>query len=442
MNAPLKIPHGVGALPSSLWRGVGGEGQGREADGEAISGAALLDEPSPLASLQRDRGNSASRSRGRVDPGVRSPRVLHVVRQFLPNRGGLEDVVFQLCREQQTRGIDVRVMTLDRLFRDPATSLAPRETLAGLDIHRIPFRGSHRYPLALGFMPHLGWADLVHVHAIDFFFDALALTKPLHRKPLVATTHGGFFHTQAFSGLKSLWFQGPTRLSSKVYDAVVGCSTTDAATFRRIAGDSVRTVENGVDLAKFAGASSPVPVKRLVTLGRFSTNKRPERLIALMRALGPDWHLDLIGVESDWTAERLRTAIAEAGVGGNVSLHVGIADREIAEILRGASLFVSASEFEGFGLALIEAMSAGLVPLVQPNPAFAALAAKQPTVRLTDFADPAAAAVAVREAFDDLQRGRGQPEITSLSAYAWPAVAQAYVDVYAESCPSFRTDPS
>ena len=373
---------------------------------------------------------------------ARPPRVLHVVRQFLPNRGGLEDVVFHLCREQQRRGVDVRVLTLDRLFGDPETRLASRETLAGIDIRRIPFRGSHRYPLAPGFLPHLGWADLVHVHAIDFFFDALALSKPLHRKPLVSTTHGGFFHTQAYPRLKRLWFGGPTRMSAMAYETIVGCSTTDAATFRPIAGDRVRTIENGVDLAKFAGAASPEPVKRLVTLGRFSTNKRPERLIAMMRELGHDWHLDLIGVESDWTAGGLRAEIAAAGVADRVALHLGIADREIAGLMRRASLFVSASEFEGFGLALIEAMSAGLVPIVQPNAAFAALARRQPTVRLADFADPVAAAAAIEEAYGDLACGRGRPEIASLSAYAWPAVAQAYLATYAESSRRFADRPS
>jgi alpha-1,3-mannosyltransferase len=47
---------------------------------------------------------------------------------------------------------------------------------------------------------HLRDADIVHVHAIDFFFDFLGWTKPLHGKKLVVSTHGGFFHTSFIRG--------------------------------------------------------------------------------------------------------------------------------------------------------------------------------------------------------------------------------------------------
>ena len=334
-------------------------------------------------------------------------RITHVVRQFHPNRGGLEDVVANLCRVQRELGLSPSVVTLDRLFVRLDQVLPTQEVLDGIPVTRIPFRGSTRYPLAPSVFRHLGDADLVHVHAIDFFFDALAFGWPLHRKPLVATTHGGFFHTGDFSALKTLWFNGPTRLSALAYRGIAGCSANDARLFGQIAPGRVTVIENGVDLDKFAGASSPEPRKRLVSIGRFSKNKRPDRLIATMAALArrePGWHLDLIGVTSDWSEEALRAAIAAAGVEQAVTLHLGLGDAAVRALMSQASLFVSASEFEGFGLALIEAMSAGLVPIVQPNAAFAALADKFPTVHTVDFADPERAATAVREAHSALLR--------------------------------------
>ncbi|WP_237477187.1 glycosyltransferase family 4 protein [Lichenibacterium dinghuense] len=368
------------------------------------------------------------------------PRVLHVVRQFWPNRGGLEDVVRHLCAEQIRAGIDARVLTLDRLFRDPGTVLPAIDAVDGIPVARIPFRGSTRYPLAPGFLPHLAGADLVHVHAVDSFFDALALTRPLHRKPLVATTHGGFFHTRAFSGLKGLWFRGPTRLSCRAYGAIVGCSDSDASTFARVAPGKVCTILNGVDLAKFAGASSPVPVRRIVTLGRFSDNKRLDRLLAAMAALrarDPGWHLDVVGVESDWSAERLRGAVGAAGLSGAVEVRVGLDDGAVARVMQGATFFASASDYEGFGLALIEALSAGLVPLVQPNAAFAAVAADHAEVELVDFGDAPAAAAAFEGAFRRLAAAPGGRRPPDLSRYAWPEVAARYAAVYAACRPGF-----
>jgi len=363
-----------------------------------------------------------------------SPKIVHVVRQFLPNRGGLEDVVYHLCREQLRQGFDVSVVTLDRLFTDPGHKLPAQETIDGIKITRIPFRGSTRYPLAPGVFRHIGDADLVHVHAIDFFFDALAQTKLFHRKPLVATTHGGFFHTKDFSRLKTLWFNGPTRFSANRYDAILACGRGDFEAFSTIAGSKVQLIENGVDLEKFAGASSPSPVRRLVSLGRFSKNKHPEHLIetmAYLAAKDPAWHLDLIGAVSDWSTEALQEEIARYGLGDHVTLSVGLDNHAIAERMRSASIFVSASEFEGFGLAVIEAMSAGLTPVVQTNTAFSALAAKHSALQLTDFFNPVSAAAMIEQTYDKLAEGHLQkPGAEELSPYSWGHVASLYSEAY------------
>lgn len=363
-------------------------------------------------------------------------RIVHVVRQFLPNRGGLEDVVANLCRAQLALGLNPSVVTLDRLFSQPGLALPSREVIDGIPVTRIPFRGSTRYPLAPSVFAHLGGADLVHVHAVDFFFDALAFGWPLHRKPLVATTHGGFFHTADHAGLKRLWFNGPTRLSARIYRGIAGCSANDVRLFESIAPGRVTLIENGVDLDKFAGASSPQPARRLVSIGRFSKNKRPDRLIATMAALArreAGWHLDMIGVASDWSRDALRAAIAAAGMERHVTLHFGLGDAEARQVMGRASLFVSASEFEGFGLALIEAMSAGLLPVVQPNAAFAALAAKFPVIRTVDFADPETAAAALERAYADLAASPDtmRPRLSDLAPYSWDEVARRYLDLYA-----------
>ena len=365
----------------------------------------------------------------------RRPSVVHVVRQFHPNRGGLEDVVANLAHEQIRLGGKARVVTLDRLFSAPDERLPATDALGEISIRRIPYRGSKRYPLAPDVFRHLGDADIVHVHAVDFFFDALALAKPFHRLPIVATTHGGFFHTGDFSALKKLWFNGPTRATANLYDALVACSESDAAAFRQIAPSKVTVVENGADLAKFAGAASPEPVRRVVTLGRFSKNKRLDRLVAALAELArrdPSWRLDIVGLASDLSEQDVKRLISEAGLEGRAEVHVGLDDRGVAEVMRKASLFASASEFEGFGVALIEAMSAGLAPVVQPNAAFSKMAPRHADIRLADFASPRDAADALEAAYSALASDGAMRArlIGEAGAYAWPAVAERYFDVY------------
>src|SRR5207248_6864212 len=119
-----------------------------------------------------------------------------------------------------------------------------------------PFIGSPRYPLALSAIKFIGDADIVHVHAIDFFFDYLAWTKPLHGRKLVVSTHGGFFHTGYAARAKQLYFNTITRLSLTWYDAVVAVSTPDYERFGRLRRSGMVCIENGVNVAKFADAAA------------------------------------------------------------------------------------------------------------------------------------------------------------------------------------------
>ena len=84
----------------------------------------------------------------------------------------------------------MKVITLNRDFAKPNIVLPEHEDIDGIEVVRVPYRGSHRYPIAPKVLRHIKGADVVHVHAIDFFFDFLALTAPWHRQPLVVTPHG------------------------------------------------------------------------------------------------------------------------------------------------------------------------------------------------------------------------------------------------------------
>lgn len=376
-----------------------------------------------------------------ADPGRTGakPLVLHVVRQFSPSRGGLEDVVANLCAKLPGLGYRVRVLTCDRLFTDPDGKLPPHEIVDGIEVVRIPWSGSKRYPFAPSVFRHLEDADLVHVHAVDFFFDALAWGRVLHRKPMVATTHGGFFHTTNHAALKKAWFQSVTRLSARAYRSLVCCSVSDLQLFDRIAAGRTVLIENGVDSRKFANNTEGAPQKRLVTIGRFSVNKRLDRLLDTMQALmsrDAGWHLDVIGSGSDLSAGDLARMVSERGLQGSVTVHPSPENGRIREILADAALFVSASEYEGFGLVAVEVMGAGLLPVLHGNQAYLSLAAKHEGLVVADFSDPAAAASAIQHAFTTLSaspdpiRNRLRQEA---GQYDWAQVASRYGDVYARA---------
>ncbi|MBB3658751.1 alpha-1,3-mannosyltransferase [Rhizobium sp. BK650] len=364
-----------------------------------------------------------------------APLIVHVVRQFLPNRGGLEDVVANLARQTLKRGYRVRVVTLNSLFTAPDDKLPARETIDGIEVIRIPWSGSSRYPIAPQIFRHIGDAHLIHVHAIDFFFDALAWGRFLHRKPMVVTTHGGFFHTKKFLVLKKVWFRTLTRLSAIAYRRVVCCSASDLSQFVQIVPDGM-TIENGADIGKFADAASHTPERRIVTIGRFSVNKRLDLLLDAIAALlkrNPDWHLDIIGAESDLDTADVRREIAARLLEASITLTVSPDNHVIGGIIAKASLMASASEYEGFGIVALEAMSAGLQPVLNSNEAYRSLAGRHEAIILADFTKPEAAADAIEEAYRKVATEGAalrRKLIEAADAYSWDAVAERYIDLY------------
>ncbi|WP_084649906.1 glycosyltransferase family 4 protein [Stappia stellulata] len=372
------------------------------------------------------------------DPVFAGDTLVHVVRQYKPSVGGLEDFVASLVARQRGRFRRIRIITCDRLFRGDGAKLAHREIIDGAEVVRLPYFGSTRYPVCLGFLREIADADLVHVHAIDFFFDALAATRRLHGKQLVATTHGGFFHSSDYRLLKRIWFRSITRASAKRYGALACCSESDYERFARVAPEKVRLIENGVDIEKFAGAGSPEPAKSLITIGRLAHNKRIDLLLDAMARLAaddPEWRLAIVGTPFDWSRADVETMIADRGLGANVDLHVGPSDAQMRDLLGRASLFVSASQYEGFGIALIEAMSAGLSSVVERNAAFTAFANKHAGIALSDFREPEGAADAIRTAYARVAHDPAaarETAITQAQAYSWDATALRYEALYRE----------
>lgn len=367
-------------------------------------------------------------------------RIVHVVRQYVPSVGGLEAVVSRLAGEQRRRlGHDVTVLTLDRLFSARDRRLPANETIDGVRIVRLAWTGSTRYPLCPQVIAHVRDADLVHVHAIDFFFDWLSAMRFVHRKPLVASTHGGFFHTAFASTLKRVWFDTVTRWSSKGYRRIVATSDNDGAVFRTIAGAKVVVAENGVDIDRFRGAAATDAAPVMIYFGRWSQNKGLVELLDLMQALhdrDARWRLIIAGRPYDLTSADLTAGIRERRLDGAVELHAAPSDDELRSLIGRASYFGCLSRHEGFGLAAIEAMSAGLVPVLSDIPPFrkvvqdARCGVLLPLGQSPDTrADQVLGFVASRST-DVAERAR---VIAFTQRYEWPLVVDRYETIYREA---------
>ncbi|WP_332674907.1 glycosyltransferase family 4 protein [Aromatoleum sp.] len=366
-------------------------------------------------------------------------RIAHVVRQYHPSVGGMEDVVRNIARHQLESGHSPTVVTLDRVFRDDDRALPPDEEVDGVPVRRLSFRGPSRYPLCPQVLGALDGTDLIHVHGVDFFFDYLAATRWFHRRPMIASTHGGFFHTRYAEQLKRVFFHTVTRSSVRAYDRIIATSDNDGRMFGAIVGHGrLEVIENGVNVRKFRGRAATRAAPVMIYFGRWSENKGIPQAIELLgrlRAREPDWRLIVAGREFDLDLAELRAIVAAHGLDGAVELVANPGDAELAELIGRASYFVCLSRHEGFGLAAIEALSAGLIPVVSDIPPFRSLvvrsglgvlagAGAEDTVSAWFFAS--------RQGDAATWSANRERAIRFADSYDWQRVAGRYLQVYDE----------
>jgi alpha-1,3-mannosyltransferase len=370
-----------------------------------------------------------------------SIKVTHIVRQYLPSIGGMEEVVRNIAlhqlrhSEQQTR-----IVTLNRLFRNQTAELPERETIEGIEVIRLPYFGSSRYPICPGILRELGDADVIHVHGVDFFYDFLAVTKWLHKRPLVLSTHGGFFHTSFASRAKQTYFNTITRLSSSAYNQVVATSANDGNMFSQIMHQpKLRVIENGVDTEKYANQAALELQPTLIYFGRWSANKglmEALELFAQLRERDNRWHFIIAGREYDHSLEDLRGQVETLGLNHHVTLAANPSDEEIKDLIQQASYFLCLSHHEGFGIAPIEGMSAGLTPILSDIPPFKRLVENSGLGFIFNSATDTDAALskllALHELGEDAYAKRRTTAIDFAKNYAWPKVADHYLEIYEE----------
>jgi glycosyltransferase involved in cell wall biosynthesis len=142
-------------------------------------------------------------------------------------------------------------------------------------------------------------------------------------------------------------------------DAIAVLTNADRNAYERFLGDGVRvvTIPNPVPALRGPRAQLTAPVA--LTAGRLTWQKGYDRLIPVFAEVArqePDWTLRICG--SGDQEPRLRELIVEHDASDHVLLLGRV--RYIARHMECASLFVMTSRFEGFPMALLEAMSKGL----------------------------------------------------------------------------------
>jgi len=315
-------------------------------------------------------------------------RILHVTRQFHPAIGGIENVVYNISIESIKKGYEISVLTLNRIFTNKEL-FTEFDEIDGIKIFRVPFFGSPRYAIAPKVLNFLNDFDIIHIHSSDFFLDFLAITKFIHKKKLVLHSHGLYFHTNFANNFKKFYFHTFTKLSGNSMDAVLCVSKKDLELLGNIIpSKKLFLIPNGVSdsfLPPFQINDRDPQI--MISVGRLSKNKRYDLLIQFFAEIvkdAPDMTLYIIGKDFG-ELDNIRSLITKFDVNHHVNIMGEISKKVLIEYLQKAKFWISTSDYESFGIALLEAMASGCIPIVSDIPAFKELIQNKNNGFILDF---------------------------------------------------------
>lgn len=185
------------------------------------------------------------------------------------------------------------------------------------------------------------------------------------RPPLIALVHQPLALESGLDTAQANIFRGSERDALAAAACVV---VTSEATGRIMVADysvpsqRLSVVRPGNDPVPPARGSSDALV-RLLSVGSIVPGKGYDLLIAALAAIADlPWHLTIAGdrTRNLAAASRLDADISAHGLGERVAVLGAVPPERILELYSASDLFVLASRFEGYGMALAEAIAHGL----------------------------------------------------------------------------------
>jgi glycosyltransferase involved in cell wall biosynthesis len=388
-------------------------------------------------------------------------KIAQLSTRFPPAPGGVERHVFEISRRLVSRGHSVTALTSDLYREYPMERFGPEvprtDASAGIRVRRLPvwsLSGDLHYPFFRGLGRALAEEapDVVHVHTYGTNHAAAARRySRSHRTPYVLSAH---YHP--------IWSMEGGALRHRIrsfYDHRLAAPIVrDASVLIVQTREEERLIrENGFPLPRVAtippgytplpdpapgdppfGPSIGLPGPYLLFVGRLASNKG---LLTLVRAFAtlarhdPTCTLVLVG-EDGGMRSSVEAEIGRLGLGARVRFTGFLADeRRLAAAFRDARLFVLPSDYESFGLVLLEALAQGTPVVASRIGGIPEFVPDGQAGRLVPPGDAVALGQALLELWDDSDRRKRWGEFGRthvVPRYTWDRVVDRLLEVYLE----------
>ena len=374
--------------------------------------------------------------------------VLHVIPSISTAEGGPARAIRVMERALSSAGVCVTVLTTD--FDGPGRRLSDSaKGQAGNGVTRVYItRWTDAYKIAPGAIPWLwrnvGRFDVVHIHALFSFLSvvagaiAFARGVPYVIRPLGTLARYGV--TQRRPWLKRLSIalvEGPLLRRA----GFVHCTSQAELEEARLQGIAFRggVIPLGVENAS-AKAEEPTAAaereQKILFLSRIDPKKNVEGLLrafALLAERRPNAVLLVAGSGPAEYLARLKSLAQELAIAGRVQWLGYVEGEAKAALLASAELFVLPSFSENFGIAVVEAMLAG-IPCVLSRGVGIADESQAAGCSVVVAPEPAAIAAALVDLLGDGDRRQHMGRLAKAwaeRAYSTETMATRLLDLYA-----------
>ena len=299
-------------------------------------------------------------------------KILQTCHRFYPNVGGTEELVMHLSRNFVDMGHDVTVIT----SQEPDT--LNEEYMNGIRVIRIPLIHFAGKRIPKGYVQKVlseKW-DIVHlqgqrVWSSDWLFPHLKkISCPKIFTPI------GFYQLEMVGGpINWLYYHCWLTPMLKKFDKIIALTEKEKRTMLSwdIPEENITSIPVGIEPKDFEKLPKGFKEKYGITsefvilyVGGFYENKRIDRLIKAMKKIEEDYILVIVGkdVKSRYNRNYCEKLSKELNV--NVKFTGKISREDVLSAYQCADVFVLASQYEGFGIVLLESMASG-VPFVSTD---------------------------------------------------------------------------
>ena len=290
-----------------------------------------------------------------------------LINYFYPKKGGAENNCFYLAREL-AKNNEVHVYT----SKLPNTK--DYEIIDNIHVHR--YKTLFRYKYYITCSPGLLFnilkedLDILHVHSFGFIWhDLIVLLKKLTSSTkIVNTPHGPFMALRNYKTheliYKFLISSFEKYFINHHYDAVIQVNPSQSKwlTNEGILKDNIHFLPNGItqdslndNLTKKYNLKNKFVISYL---GRIQKYKGLEQVIKIIPSLNKDVVFLIMGKDSG-DESRLKSLASNLRIRDRIIFTGEIPDKEVTSLLSLSKIFILPSEWEAFGISILQAMAQG-----------------------------------------------------------------------------------